>query len=231
MSDTLLKTSKALGDETRLSIYRYLDRPGKDPVSIKQLAKHFKLHINAVRQHLAKLEEAGLVYSETDKPVTSGRPQRVYKIKGPIHEMDILPRDYKLLCEMLLEFLASSKISIEEIKDFGHQWGKRHAQTPVEKGALPRSSEEISRLLISQFSGLGFEPEIISLSDQRINIRLQNCIFREMVDSHPEWVCPLVHGVLEGILVPFMGHPRTLLENGIAHGKESCKVEVILKTP
>lgn len=230
MTDTLLKTSKALGDETRLSIYRYLGRPGKEPGSIKQLAKHFKLHINAVRQHLAKLEEAGLVYSKTNKPVRSGRPQRIYQIKGPIHNMDILPRNYKLLCEMLLEFLASSKISTEEIKDFGHQWGKNHGQAHVEKRSLPPSAEEISGLLISQFSGLGFEPEIISQSDQRINIRLKNCIFREMVDSHPDWVCPLVHGVLEGMLVPFMGHPRTLLENGIAHGKESCTVQVVLKT-
>lgn len=228
---TILKTSKALGDETRLSIYRYLEPPRKEPASVRHLAKHFKLHPNAIRQHLAKLEEAGLVYSESLKLAGSGRPQRIYRVKGPIYGTELLPRDYKLLCEMLLEFLATSRISIGEIKAFGHRWGERLAKDRMAKEGLRRSPEEIAKALVSQFSGLGFEPTLVSLSERKIDIRLQNCIFREVVEFYPDLVCALLHGALEGMLSPFTGRQPTLFENGIAHGKESCEVLVLLKTP
>lgn len=231
MTYNLLKTSKALGDETRLSIYHYLEQPRKEPVSVRHLTEHFKLHPNAIRQHLSKLEEAGLVYSESLKQAGSGRPQRVYRVKGPIHGTELLPRDYKLLCEMLLEFLSTSKVPIEEVKAFGYRWGEKLVKAQMGKGKVQHSSEEIARLLVSRFSGWGFEPKLISLSERQIDIRLQNCIFREVVEFHPDLVCPLLHGVLEGMLSPFIGRRPTALGDGIAHGKESCEVLVSLKAP
>jgi predicted ArsR family transcriptional regulator len=224
----VLKTSKALGDETRLSIYRYLEQPHRDPVSVQHLAEHFKLHHNAIRQHLAKLEEAGLVYSETSRLTGSGRPQRIYRTKGPLHGLELLPRDYKLLCEMLLEFLSSSKVSVDEIKAFGKRWGEKLVKDRVGKRPHP-SAEEIAHLLHDQFKAWGFEPKLVAFSDQRIDIRLQNCIFREVVEFHPDLVCPLLHGVLEGMLSSFIGHTNTALDNRIAHGEQSCQVLVTLE--
>ena len=231
MSYDLLKTSKALGDETRLSIYRYLERPQKDAVSVQQISKYFRLHPNAIRQHLGKLEDAGLVSSEPNRLLGSGRPQRVYRLKGPIHSTELLPRDYKLLSEMLLEFLTTHKISAAEMKTFGKRWGEKRVKAEMKKGRTTHSFQEVARIMVNQFSGWGFEPKLVSVSEERIDIRLQNCIFREVVDFHPDLVCALLHGVLEGMLAPFMGHQRTELENGIAHGKESCEVLVSLKAP
>ena len=229
MAYDLLKTSKALGDETRLSIYRYLGQSQTSPPSVQRMAKHFKLHPSAIRQHLGKLEEAGLVTSESERQIGLGRPQRVYKPKGPIRGMEFLPRNYKLLSEMLLEFITSSKVSTEEIKAFGRQWGENRVKDQ-KKDSTPRSFQEISRIMANQFSDWGFEPKLVSVSEQQIDIRLQNCVFREVVDFHPDIVCPLLHGVLEGMLAPFIGHRNTTLENGIAHGKETCEVLVSLKS-
>jgi predicted ArsR family transcriptional regulator len=229
MKDDLLKTSKALGDETRLAIYRFLGTGEKGSSSVQQLAAHFKLHPNAVRQHLGKLEEAGLVASETGRPAGFGRPQRMYKLKGPFHDSQLLPRDYRLLSEMLLEFVASKGISAADIKAFGGEWGKRRVKTQLDQSSSPRSSEEIARIMSNLFSGLGFEPALRSVSDQTIDLRLHNCIFREVVEFHPDLVCAMLHGVLEGMLSPFIGHPNTGLENGIAHGRETCTVLVSLK--
>lgn len=225
----LLKTSKALGDETRLSIYRFLDQPQKSPASVRIIARRFKLHPSAVRQHLAKLEEAGLVSSETLKSSGSGRPQRVYRPRGPLLGAELLPRDYKLLCEMLLEFLAFSKVSVEGIREFGCRWGQNLVRTMTARAGGHHTPEEIARMLIRQFAGWGFEPKLISTTDRRIDIRLQNCIFREVVEFHPDLVCPLLHGVLDGMLSSFMGRQGTAIDNGIAHGKESCQLLVSLK--
>jgi len=228
MSYDLLKTSKALGDETRLSIYRYLQDKKNVPASVQKLADHFMFHPNAIRQHLAKLEEAGLVFSEPVRVIGSGRPQRVYRSKGPLQGMELLPRDYKMLSEILLEFIGSSRFSIDEVKAFGRRWGEKKIRTEIGKAAISRAPHEIARLLVSQFSGWGFDPQLISTSDRHIDIRLQNCIFREVVEFHPDLVCPLLHGVLEGFLSPFMGQQKTALKNGIAHGQEFCQVLVSL---
>jgi predicted ArsR family transcriptional regulator len=229
MSYDLLKTSKALADGTRLALYHYLEKPHQEPVSVQHLAEHFKLHPNAIRQHLAKLEDAGLVYSEASRPSGSGRPHQIYRRKGPLHGLELLPRDYKLLCEMLLEYLSFSKVSMDDIKAFGKRWGEKRVKEWIKEGDHTKSAEEATQLLLKQFSAWGFEPRLIVSSDQRIDIRLQNCIFREVVEFHPELVCPLLHGILEGLLNPFVGEHHSGLENGIAHGEDSCHVLVTLK--
>ena len=229
MSYSLIKTSKALGDETRLSIYRYLETTPDIPASIRGLTEHFRLHPNAIRQHLAKLEEAGLIFSESNRTAGSGRPQRVYRVKGPVHGTDLLPRDYKLLCEMLLEIIASSKMSAIEVKAFGRRWGEKRVRALAVDGEDQRSPQDAARILVSQLSAWGFEPSLTSSSEQQIDIRLHNCIFQEAAEFHPELVCPLLHGVLEGLLIPFVGEHRSDLEHGIAKGEASCRVLVTLK--
>jgi predicted ArsR family transcriptional regulator len=225
----VLKTSKALGDETRLSIYRLLATSHQEPLSVQSLTKHFKLHPNAIRQHLAKLEEAGLACSDTSRTHHSGRPQKVWRIKGPLRGTEFLPRDYRLLCEMLLELLSQSKISIEEVKGFGKQWGQKLVMERMGPHALEVNTGEVAQILMEQFRSWGFEPKLATVSDQNLDIRLHNCIFREVVDFHPELVCPLLHGVLEGLLSPFVGESPSALENGIAHGESSCRILVTLK--
>ena len=50
----------ALGDPTRHSIFRYVAAKRR-PVDVAELTAHVGLHHNAVRQHLARLVDAGLV--------------------------------------------------------------------------------------------------------------------------------------------------------------------------
>ena len=120
---------------------------------------------------------------------------------------------------------------MEEVKQFGYQWGEKLAKAQISSGDAHRTPHEIAQLIVSQFSGWGFEPRLASVSEQHIDIRLQNCVFREVVEFHPDLVCPLLHGVLEGMLSPLTGRQNTALENGIAHGKESCQVMVLLDPP
>ena len=228
MQGNLLKTSKALADETRFAIIQYLERKRR-AVSIKELAQRFHLHPSAIRQHLSKLSEAQLVSSVAMKTGGSGRPQRVYRKSRPVVGLELLPRDYRLLCEMLLGLLAVKGVSLEEIKAFGRRWGEGMAKKLSAGKSLERSAVKVARFVADQFSAWGFEPQIIGATGQQIDIRLHNCIFKEVVEFNPEIVCPLLHGVLEGLLTPFMGPHTSSLQNGIAHGAEFCSVNVQLK--
>ena len=68
-----LGVHKALADDTRFRLYRYLGLSGR-PVSVRELATRLSLHPNTLRPHLRRLEQAGLVAREVRKGSTVGRP-------------------------------------------------------------------------------------------------------------------------------------------------------------
>src|SRR5687768_2802250 len=77
--DRLYETARALGEDTRFRIYRQLYR-SSDPVAVTTLAQEFSLHPNAIRQHLSRLEQAGLVVSRAERGGGgAGRPRRLYE--------------------------------------------------------------------------------------------------------------------------------------------------------
>ena len=72
--DEATEQARALGDPTRNAIFRYIDA-ASDPVGVAELTDHFGLNHNAIRQHLAKLRDAGLVVEELATPSGPGRPR------------------------------------------------------------------------------------------------------------------------------------------------------------
>ncbi len=72
--DEATEQARALGDPTRNAIFRYVDA-ASDPVGVAELTDHFGLNHNAIRQHLAKLRDAGLVVEELATPSGPGRPR------------------------------------------------------------------------------------------------------------------------------------------------------------
>ncbi|HEX6132306.1 MAG TPA: helix-turn-helix domain-containing protein, partial [Actinomycetota bacterium] len=92
---------KALADDTRYRLYRHLRLSGR-PVSIRELASRLSLHPNTLRPHLRRLEDAGLVASETRRGPTVGRPQTVY---SAVDVEGREGRDYRLLADILVSLL------------------------------------------------------------------------------------------------------------------------------
>jgi predicted ArsR family transcriptional regulator len=76
--DRLYETARALGEETRFRIYRQVC-VADTPLSVTELAQAFSLHPTAVRQHLARLEQAGILFSRAARPGGAGRPRRLYE--------------------------------------------------------------------------------------------------------------------------------------------------------
>src|SRR5256714_3827725 len=94
---TALEIHKALADDTRYRLYRFIGLAGR-PVSVREVSRRLNLHPNTVRPHLRRLEEAGLVASEVRRGAV-GRPQTLYAVREPEDEA---ARDYRLLSEMLI---------------------------------------------------------------------------------------------------------------------------------
>lgn len=67
MDDAMIaKRLGALGNETRLQIYRILVRAGRDGVPVSELQRRTGIAISTVSHHLHKLITVGLAYQERD---------------------------------------------------------------------------------------------------------------------------------------------------------------------
>src|SRR6266511_3526882 len=92
-----LEVHKALADDTRYRLYRYIGLAGR-PVSVREMSRRLSLHPNTLRPHLRRLEEAGLVTREVRKGPSVGRPQTMYYA---VDRNEPEGRDYRLLAEIL----------------------------------------------------------------------------------------------------------------------------------
>ena len=80
MTDTSLQLqARALGDPTRHSIFRYVV-DSATLVDVAELTEHMGLNHNAIRQHLSRLVEAGLLLEQSAPPSGRGRPRLLYSI-------------------------------------------------------------------------------------------------------------------------------------------------------
>ena len=102
---TPLEIHKALADDTRFRLYRYLGLSGR-PVGVRELATRLSLHPNTLRPHLRRLEEAGLVRREVHRGATVGRPHTLY-VAVEQAERDM--RDFRLLAEILAGLATGAK--------------------------------------------------------------------------------------------------------------------------
>ena len=198
MSDpTTPEVHKALADDTRYRLYRYLGLSGR-PVSVRELSKRLSLHPNTVRPHLRRLEEAGLVGREIRKASgghTVGRPQTLYsaaEIRSP------QGRDYRLLAEMLCG-LVRERRDVQRATALAREWGR---YLVTQRGAKPGARLPAGRnlaMLQEAMAEAGFEPRF-RREGGAIEVRLRTCPFRDLVDEHRELVCALHRGLLEGML-------------------------------
>jgi len=99
---TPLEVHKALADDTRFRLYRYLRLSGR-PVSVRELSARLSLHPNTLRPHLRRLEEVGLVGSEIRKGSTVGRPQTLYAV---VEGEEPEGSDYRLLAENVTDLVS-----------------------------------------------------------------------------------------------------------------------------
>src|SRR5438034_6454212 len=118
MPDTkALEVHKALADDTRHRLYRYVGLAGR-PVSIREMSRRLSLHPNTLRPHLRRLEEAGLVSREIRKSAAVGRPQTLYSARAAEQEET---RDYRLLAE-IPSGLAGERRALDEARGRARQW-------------------------------------------------------------------------------------------------------------
>ena len=190
-----LDVHKALADATRHRLYRHLRLSGR-PVSVREMARRLSLHPNTLRPHLRRLEEAGLVASETSRGATVGRPQTLYTA---VHREQADGRDYRLLADILAGLLNGRRAR-ERAQAQAREWGAFLAGRTLPKPGARRVAGPNLAMLQEALAEAGFDPRFRRRNPRTVDVSMRDCPFRELLDEHRDLVCAIHQGLLEGIL-------------------------------
>jgi len=215
--DRLYETARALGEETRFNIYRAICI-SDDPIAVSSLADAFSLHPNAIRQHLARLEQAGLVVSRADRDgVGAGRPRRLYESSPRPLEFTHPPHSMRSLVAVLAEAIDALPSDHRTLVRFGRSWGRSWATRRKRElnGSSPRSRRGRAELLARELRDWGWRPTT-TREGPRMRLSTGHCLFREVIGADTNGrCCALEEGLLSGLVEALVnGHAKVVRADG-----------------
>jgi predicted ArsR family transcriptional regulator len=181
---------RALADERRSQIAAELEA-SPEGLDVRQLAERLELHANTIRWHLGILADAGLVSSRTAERSAPGRPRILYSL---MPGAEVAGRDeYRLLATILTATLASRDDGSGQAASAGRIWGRYLVATPPPGTRVSdeQAAERVAELLDEQ----GFAPRV-----EDGTLCMYRCPFAELATTHPEIVCTLHRGLIDGAL-------------------------------
>ncbi len=220
-----LEVLKALGDNTRYAIYLELAR-SPVPLSTADIADTLDLHPNTVRPHLERMREVGLLEVETHSAGTVGRPQNLYSLAPDAPSLGLEPPAFRMLARMLASAAARAGVEPDDAAEVGREQGRADALARAPRA--PRTpTPSCLDALVAELTDLGFDPAVagaLEASDDVARVAFTHCPFRELAEAHPDLVCSLHRGMVEGF-VDTVGGAHVEEFHTLAH-REPCQVEL-----
>jgi predicted ArsR family transcriptional regulator len=200
---------------TRGRILESLKRRGNRTAA--ELAQEHALTVNAVRQHLAKLESEGLI-SEGRARRSRTKPSMVYSVTHAGER--VFPQRYDVLLNAVLHEIQAEdgEDRVNELfRKIGERSIRKYASRFEGKDTAARVGE-MTKILRQQGALADCEAE-----DGGFVIREHTCPFKETAGAHPQ-VCTVVHTLLNEFLP---GKPEQ--PTSIARGDDACEFHIAVK--
>ncbi len=216
--DELQRQAQALGDPSRFTIFEHIAR-SPTPVGIAELTTLMGFNHNAIRQHLIKLLDADLITESTEKRSTRGRPRLIYLARSDAFDrfQNRPGGSYQRLAALLLDLATSG--------DLPYEVGRRS----ISRGAAPHGDEsdpdpvdapQTVEALAERLEQGGFSPSVNGME-----VELGRCPFADLAAVHPEIVCELHRGLIDGFLAQVPGNSRASLTPEPPHSA-GCTVRI-----
>jgi predicted ArsR family transcriptional regulator len=181
--------------ETRSRVLEVLQDIGTQ-LGVGDVATRLSLHPNTVRFHLDALVASGLVDSEAEERNLPGRPRTLYSANA--NSANAGRRNYRLLAEILASSMAAQTSHPRQAAlNAGQEWGRYLGEGPPPFKRV--DADEATRRLVSAMEDIGFAPEAVTKGRRR-QLLVHHCPFREVAQEHPEVVCSIHLGLMNGLL-------------------------------
>lgn len=168
---------------TSTQVLRYIATAGR-PVGIRELTALFPLHENAIRKHLRRLRDEGLLIEATERRGATGRPRLTWELDPTHDDPRTYGRHYEVLSRLLVE-VTTGRAAREVGADYGR------ALVRSEPGRAPLD------LLADVMRRHGFEPEVRADGPDTAVV-LHRCPFATAAEAGAV-ICELHLGIAEGV--------------------------------
>ena len=168
---------------TSAQVLRYIATAGR-PVGIRELAAAFPVHENAIRKHLRRLRDEGLLIESTDRRGTTGRPRLTWELDPTHDDPRTDGRHYEVLSRLLVEVTNG-----RPAREVGTDYGRDLVRSQPHRDPL--------ELLVDVMRRHGFEPEARHGEDG-VEVVLHQCPFATAATAGAV-VCELHLGIAEGV--------------------------------
>ena len=216
-SESRLAVLKALGDNTRYAIYLELAR-SPSPRSTADVAETLGLHPNTVRPHLERMCDVGLLDVEVDARGSVGRPQHRYSLAADAPSLGLEPAAFPLLARLLAGAASTAGVAGEDAAAGSREQGRAMA------GRAGRGT--CADVLTRALDELGFDPAVAT-DGELATIAFTHCPYRELAELHPDIVCHLHRGLVEGFVEERGG--ADVAQFGTLVDREPCQVVLSLE--
>lgn len=182
----------------RAAVLERLQHQGA-PGTVSTLAEQFGLHRNTVREHLDALVEGGAVVHARAPSAGRGRPAWHYAASVDYVEQDVRLRDYAGLTRGLATHLERTSADAgADARGIGRTWGGELAAN------APATADDPRHRTLALLTELGFAPQ----SDGTVTTAaLRRCPLLDVARAHPDVVCNVHLGIVQGALAAFGGDP------------------------
>ena len=208
----MVASELGLTDNTRGKIIEAL---AVSPRSARDLARNLGIQESAVRGHLDRLEDRGLVSPSFHREGV-GRPKKRYVLTS--QGQDLFPRRYEFLLDAVMEEMLA-----EEGEGFTSalfaEAAKRMARQIASDISPKGTRAERIRSVAEALNKLGFRAQIQTLPDGEVRINRTNCVFRHTALTHAYLLCEVFDKHLTEAL---LGQTGLQLEDSITRGGLTC---------
>ncbi len=192
--------ARALADPTRYRIFRHVSE-SSEPPRVASISRQFGLSESAVRQHLTKLCEAGLVFEEQAVRKGPGRPPLQYRVARAVGGDWRTPSPYQELTLLVLELVRTGESS----RQVGVAAGLLVAPEP--EGTTTDTLDHLE----AEMARRGFEPQRVE-DGPSVDLVLRRCAYEAAALADPDVICDLHRGLAEGITAASGSDAQTLLD-------------------
>ena len=178
-------------------------RRSDTPLDVYQLSEATGLHITTVRFHLDVLARAELIIVQKTPRTTPGRPRTVYAARTE----ETPPDGYRPLAAVLAaNFGPTPRTRRRRAEKAGQDW----ATSLVPATDAVATPDEAAQRIVDLFTEMNFDPELADPAPGtgEREIRLRACPYRDVARDHPDVVCAIHLGLLQGTLTQ-LGDPPT----------------------
>jgi predicted ArsR family transcriptional regulator len=181
----------------------------KGGLTLEELSEYLKITRNAVRQHVAALENNGIVTEGVTRP-SGGRPEQLYVLTDEGKEF--FPRNYSWFAQLMVESIAQES-GVAGLRERLGTMGEGVAQQLLSQNSVLKTREQKVEKLSEVMEQFGYNTRRFAVNSDALTIEADNCIFHNLAMKNPE-ICQFDLALLSTFTDSTVNHEECMAKGG-----------------